>query len=431
MPIGTSTYIVDCFVEALQTVLVGAIVSETSLVFLPTWGTIDGDLWVREIAYKCRLVYKGARDIGDSIAPYYWVLVLPDRFIDALIQGVMAEQETLSVLFWKPETTRAIGNMKSRSGTGGQLQWHNCSYISATYCGIITGEDGVVRLSAEELANAFALRLQVSLRQAIGGVLQDAFQTGPHVQQSSVRLDRGTARRRGDCDAQVIAQEQLLLRQQAQAAGTLEYPLNSAVQFPVQNLFLHRLHQGGPETIASTDNVGVVGEASGQVVPKPSFPPTPPQHLQQSEVELEPRFPPSPPQSLQESQVELEPRFPPIPPQQSMHFQPESGDWGLEAFGDLEESDWDGGGTGFQTDRTEQERSEVPSPSFSHVSEVGCEAEWYDRVRDMLNPQGSGTSDWGTDRSQQGEPEGSVGGPSIPPVVAEPSQPVLEDRAIE
>ena len=87
MPIGTSTYIVDCFVEALQTVLVGAIVSETSLVFLPTWGTIDGDLWVREIAYKCRLVYKGARDIGDSIAPYYWVLVLPDRFIDALIQG--------------------------------------------------------------------------------------------------------------------------------------------------------------------------------------------------------------------------------------------------------------------------------------------------------------------------------------------------------
>ena len=211
MPIGTSTYIVDCFVEALQTVLVGAIVSATSLVFLPTSGTIDGDLWVREIAYNCRLVYKGARDIGDSIAPYYWVLVLPDRFIDALIQGdaldvsmfpmhqlnpcltlqtslskclhwcrrgVMAEQETLSVLFWKPETTRTIGHMKSRSGTGGQLQWHSCSYISATYCGIITGEDGVVRLSAQELANAFALRLQITLRQAIGGVLQDSFQTG-------------------------------------------------------------------------------------------------------------------------------------------------------------------------------------------------------------------------------------------------------------
>ena len=85
-----------------------------------------------------------------------------------------------------------------------------------------------------------------------------------------------------------FTQEQLLLRQQAQAAGTLEYPLNSAVQFPVQDLFLHRLHRGAPETIASADNVGVEGEASGQVVPKPSFPPTPPQHLQESEVELEP-----------------------------------------------------------------------------------------------------------------------------------------------
>ena len=90
----------------------------------------------------------------------------------------MPEQETLSVLFWKPETSRTVGHMKSRSGTGGQQQWHNCSYISATCCGIITGENGVVRLSAAELANAFALRLQVSLRQAIGGVLQDAFQTG-------------------------------------------------------------------------------------------------------------------------------------------------------------------------------------------------------------------------------------------------------------
>ena len=42
MPIGTCTHIVDAFVEVLQTVLVGAIVSATSLVFLPTWGTIDG-----------------------------------------------------------------------------------------------------------------------------------------------------------------------------------------------------------------------------------------------------------------------------------------------------------------------------------------------------------------------------------------------------
>ena len=211
MPIGTCTHIVDAFVEVLQTVLVGAIASATSLVFLPTWGTIDGDLWIREIAYNCQLVYNGARELGDAIASYYWVLVLPDRFIDALVQGealdvsmfpqhqlnpcltlqtslskclhwcrqgVLQEQDTLSVLFWKPELSRTIGCMKTRSGTGGQLQWHNCSYISATYCGVITGIDGVVRLSAQELDSAFALRLQVSLRQAIGGVLQDAFQTG-------------------------------------------------------------------------------------------------------------------------------------------------------------------------------------------------------------------------------------------------------------
>ncbi|CAE7220362.1 unnamed protein product [Symbiodinium necroappetens] len=77
-------HIVDAFVEGLQTVLVGAIVSATSLVYLPTWGTIDGDLFIREIAYNCQLVYKGTREIGGAIASFYWVLVLPDRFIDAL-----------------------------------------------------------------------------------------------------------------------------------------------------------------------------------------------------------------------------------------------------------------------------------------------------------------------------------------------------------
>ena len=69
MPIGTNTYIVECFVEVLETVLVGAIVSATSLVCLPTWKTIDGDLWVRKIAYNCRLVYKGARDMGILLHP--------------------------------------------------------------------------------------------------------------------------------------------------------------------------------------------------------------------------------------------------------------------------------------------------------------------------------------------------------------------------
>ena len=147
MPIGTSTYIVDCFVETLQTILVGSIVSATSLAFIPIWGGVDGDAWIREIAYSCRLAYKGTRDIGNSIAPYYWVLVLPDRYIDSLTQaialdvsmfpmhqlnpcltlqtalskclhwcrqGVIEEGETLSALFWKPEAARCIGNMKSR-----------------------------------------------------------------------------------------------------------------------------------------------------------------------------------------------------------------------------------------------------------------------------------------------------------------------------
>ena len=63
-----------------------------------------------------------------------------------------------------------------------------------------------------------------------------------------------------------FTQEQLLLRQQAQAAGTLEYPLNSAVQFPVLDLFLHRLHRETPEAVTSADNVGVGSEASGQVL---------------------------------------------------------------------------------------------------------------------------------------------------------------------
>ena len=91
---------------------------------------------------------------------------------------MIQEDDTLSVVYWRPELPRTGSSMKTRSGTGGQQNWHNCSYISASYCGIITGQNGVVRLSAEELESAFALRLQLSVRQAIGGVLQDAFQTG-------------------------------------------------------------------------------------------------------------------------------------------------------------------------------------------------------------------------------------------------------------
>ena len=114
-----------------------------------------------------------------------------------------------------------------------------------------------------------------------------------------------------------------------------------------------------------------------------------------------------------------------------MHLQPESEGWGREAFSNFDDSVWDGGSTGFQAVRHEQDRSEVPSPSFSHVSEVGCEAEWYDRVRELLNPPDGGSSEWGTDRVQQDGQEGPSGDSSLPQIVAEPSQPVIEDRAIE
>ena len=82
------------------------------------------------------------------------------------------------MLFWRPSIDRCAGTMKSRDGHGGQMLWHNCSYISSTYCGIITAEAGVLTLAAQEIANSFAIRLQVTARQAIGGVLQDCFQTG-------------------------------------------------------------------------------------------------------------------------------------------------------------------------------------------------------------------------------------------------------------
>ena len=208
MPLGMCVHIVGAFVEGLQTVLIGATVSATSLVYLPTWGTIDGDLFIREIAFNCQLVYKGTGQIGGGIASFWWVLVLPDRLIDALIQGeldvsgfpqhqlnpcltfqtamskalhwcrqaVLSEEDSLSVFYWRPSLPRVDSFMKTRSGVGGQQNWHNTSYISASYCGIITGENGLVRLSAEELENAFALRLRVTIRQCIGGVLMDAYQ---------------------------------------------------------------------------------------------------------------------------------------------------------------------------------------------------------------------------------------------------------------
>ena len=204
-------HIVNCFVETLQIVIVGTVVSCTPLVFIPIHGGVDGDTSIREIAFNCRLTYRGARDIASSIVPFYWVLVLPDSMIDSLTQGVpldatpfpmnqlnpchtlqtalsktlhwvrqqvIGEQETLSAIFWKPTIERCIGTLKVRDGTAGQLCWHNCSYISSTYCGIITAEDGVLTLAAQEIANSFAIRLQVTARQAIGGVLQDCFQTG-------------------------------------------------------------------------------------------------------------------------------------------------------------------------------------------------------------------------------------------------------------
>ena len=208
VPLGVCVHIVDIFLEGLQTVLIGATVSATSLVHLPTWGTIDGDLFIREIAFNCQLVHKGTGQVGGGIASFWWVLILPDRLIDALIQGeldvsgfpqhqlnpcltfqtamskalhwcrqaVLSEEDSLSAFYWRPSLPRVDSAMKQRSGVGGQRNWHNTSYIGASYCGIITGENGLVRLSAEELENAFALRLRVTIRQCIGGVLMDAYQ---------------------------------------------------------------------------------------------------------------------------------------------------------------------------------------------------------------------------------------------------------------
>ena len=56
--------------------------------FCPFWGGCDGDSWIREVACNCRLAYKGARDIGNSAAAFYWVLVLPDSWIDSLTQAL-------------------------------------------------------------------------------------------------------------------------------------------------------------------------------------------------------------------------------------------------------------------------------------------------------------------------------------------------------
>ena len=65
------------------------------------------------------------------------------------------------------ETEKPFENVCTTRG----LPCCTIAHLLVPYRGIITGEDGVVRLSAQELDSAFALRLQVSL-------LQDAFQTG-------------------------------------------------------------------------------------------------------------------------------------------------------------------------------------------------------------------------------------------------------------
>ena len=70
MPLGVCVHVIDIFMEGLQAVLIGATVSATSLVHLPTWGTIDGDLFIREIAFNCQLVYKGTGQVGGGIASF-------------------------------------------------------------------------------------------------------------------------------------------------------------------------------------------------------------------------------------------------------------------------------------------------------------------------------------------------------------------------
>ncbi|CAE7241638.1 unnamed protein product, partial [Symbiodinium microadriaticum] len=63
--------------------------------------------------------------------------------------------------------------------------------------------------------------------------------------------------------------------------------------------------------------------------------------------------------------------------------------------------------------------------------EVGCEAEWYDRVRDLLNPPDDDAFDLGTAHVEQDEQEGPFHDPSLPQMVAEPDQSIIEGRLIE
>ncbi|CAE7557105.1 unnamed protein product, partial [Symbiodinium microadriaticum] len=115
MPLGMCVHIVDAFVEGLQTVLISAIVSATSLVYLPTWGAIDGDLFIREIAYNCQLIFKGTRQIGGGIASFYWVCAnigqahwdLDDGIMGRLEQHVALEMKVADLLL-QPELFKVL-----------------------------------------------------------------------------------------------------------------------------------------------------------------------------------------------------------------------------------------------------------------------------------------------------------------------------------
>ena len=219
------------------------------------------------------------------------------------------------------------------------------------------------------------------------------------------------------------AEARQLRLQAQQSSASSPYPLDVPVQFDV---FLHRLHQGE----AFSDNRGLgLGALQGD--------PDNSRHDHQEPSDLQGQRPAESSQHDQQEPSDLQgsprPKFPPSPPSHSCESSSEIQDWGQEHGDGRSVFDFlrDGGSARVQAVQQEQDRSEVQSPSFSHVSEVGCEAEWYDRVRDLLNPPDDDAFDPGTAQVEQDEQEGLFQDPSLLQMVAEPNPPVIEGRLIE
>ena len=219
------------------------------------------------------------------------------------------------------------------------------------------------------------------------------------------------------------AEARQLRLQAQQSSASSPYPLDVPVQFDV---FLHRLHQGE----AFSDNGGLgLGALQGD--------PDNSRHDHQEPSDLQGQRPAESSQHDQQEPSDLQgsprPKFPPSPPSHFCESSSEIQDWGQEHGDGRSVFDFlrDGGSARVQAVQQEQDRGEVQSPSFSHVSEVGCEAEWYDRVRDLLNPPDDDAFDPGKAQVEQDEQEGLLHDPSLLQMVAEPNPPVIEGRLIE